>query len=292
MELRQLEFFLKVAEEGSMSRAAETLGMTQPHLSRQIKALEEEWGWSLFERKGRGVELTEQGKISLREMSKVKRVLENGLKVMKRECGKQSLRIGYAPSLANKLLQKSLDSFQQLHPAVHLSLHDVSGVEMENGIEKGELDVIIGAEFSSENISWERLYQLPPLVVCRGDHPLTEQKKVDASALDQEKLLMLSRHDYPGYWEKILAYFQEKGINAKVIGEFDGIESIKMALKAGLGIAILARTSLTGEPDLKGVTIEDGMPTIDVSIGYASYKSPLPYLQDFISLIHESSVKP
>lgn len=292
MELKQINYFLEVVEAGSISAAAESLDITQPHLSRQIKALENYLGWQLFERQGRGVTLTPQGEITHQELSKVSRVLTNSLKVMKREYGRHTLRIGYAPSLVSSFLedssffQNALNTFSQIHPEVQLSLHDVSSIEMRDGIERDKLDLVLGAQFTCDAIHWSHLYDIPHILACRPDHPLAQLQVVRPQDLDQQRLLMFSRHDYPNYWEKAQDYFRQQNINAKVAGEFDGIESLILALKAGLGVALITEQSVAPHrPEIININLEDGIPPVQVSVGHASYREPARHIQDFVNLL-------
>src|SRR5664279_876238 len=101
MELRQLRYFIAAAEEGNISRAAKKIFLTQPALSRQIKALEEEIGQCLLERQAHSIRLTNAGEILLREarelLQHADRVVER-VRIAGRGVG---LRVGYAPSLAS-----------------------------------------------------------------------------------------------------------------------------------------------------------------------------------------------
>ena len=277
-----------MAESGGISQAAEQLGLTQPNLSRQIKMLEEEWGWKLFQRSGRGVQLTAKGEVSYREMKKVQRVLGQSLKSMHRENGVKRLRVGYAPSLASSFLRQVIRRYRECTPQVQISLHDVSTEEMRTGIEKGELDAVVGVEFDNESIQWYPLYEVPQMVICPVGHRLTRLRSVSSRDLDQERLLMFSRLDYPQYWENILSYYSEKGINAKVAGEFDGVESLLTALRAGLGIALLSENIVHQlDAEMVAFPLSDGIPNLQVSIGVASYHSPEYYVQDFLTLACE-----
>lgn len=100
MDLRQLRYFVAVAEEGHITRAAERLGMQQPPLSQQIKAIEHELDVQLFRRKARGVELTESGRVLLDQARAVLERLDHALLVTRRAArGEQGrLSVGIAPT--------------------------------------------------------------------------------------------------------------------------------------------------------------------------------------------------
>ncbi|MEM9237015.1 MAG: LysR substrate-binding domain-containing protein, partial [Verrucomicrobiota bacterium] len=99
--------------------------------------------------------------------------------------------------------------------------------------------------------------------------------------LDGERLLLLSRHDYPGYWRKVSDYFADNGVNAKIAGEFDGINSLALGLEAGLGLALVAEGANVGN----GVQLMKLKPVPDpicVALGHSSRRRLESWEEDFI----------
>lgn len=240
-----------VAEELNISAAARRLNLTQPALSRQIKGLEDELGWTLLERGARSVSLTREGKVVAREGRKIVQGVELGLQRMKDEIDGAELRVGFAPSLVKEILGTALDRFSQLYPQVRVSLRDLSSLEMETEIREGALDLIVGAENSrASGIRWVSLKLDEWRVLVPARHRLAEQDLIEAKMLDGERLLLFSREDYPEYWSTVTGFFKEQGINAKVAGEFDGAISLRAAVEGGLGVALLAAASLREQSEL------------------------------------------
>src|SRR5512136_2637552 len=116
MELRQLRYFVAVAEEGNISRAAKKIFLTQPALSRQIKALEDEIGQCLLERQAHSIRLTPAGETLLREARELLRHAEQVLERTRAAGRGLRLRVGYAPSLAAGILSVAVQNFTQRHP--------------------------------------------------------------------------------------------------------------------------------------------------------------------------------
>src|SRR5688572_25567265 len=116
MELRQLRYFVAVAEETNISRAAQKLFLTQPALSRQIKALEEEIGQCLLERHAHSISLTPAGAALLLEARELLQHAEQVLERVRSSAQTVRLRVGYAPSLAAGLLSCAVEHFAQKHP--------------------------------------------------------------------------------------------------------------------------------------------------------------------------------
>ena len=147
MELRHLRYFIGVAEEENVSRAALKMHVSQPALSRQIRDLEEELGFALLTRGAKSVRLTEAGRVFLAEARAVVQRAEEAVKTAKAAAspGKGELQIGYAPSLTARILPGALRAFHAEEPGVRVRLHDLSTEEMIAGLNQGFLQVAIVA---------------------------------------------------------------------------------------------------------------------------------------------------
>lgn len=245
MELRQLKHFLAVGETGSITAAAKKLRLTQPALSRQIKALEEEIDTPLLERGAHSIQLTPAGEVLMAEAKKLVRFSDAMLEKVKAAATGEPLRVGYAPSLAGEFLSIAIERFTQIHPRVRVSLHDWSSAEMRTGLTEGKLDLIVATPCDGvhEAVRWYPLRNYNWQLVTHASHPLAELKEIRASDLDGEKLLLYDREHYPDYWDRVTGFFREHGLQAKVGGEFDGVSSLVAALEGNLGIALLAESS-------------------------------------------------
>ena len=126
MELRHLRYFVAVAEEENVTRAAARLHVSQPSLSRQILDLEEELQLSLFEHNAKALRLTDAGRIFLAEARAVLQRVTEAVQTVKAVSSgeKGELHVGYAPSLTTKLLPQALKFFQGANPGVRVVLHD------------------------------------------------------------------------------------------------------------------------------------------------------------------------
>lgn len=126
MELRHLRYFSAAAEEENVSRAALKLHISQPGISRQIRDLEDEVGFQLFERRAKSLKLTPAGKIFLAEAKAVLQRADEAAKKAKAvaENADGELHVGYAPSPTVKILPQALRVFQEKFPKACVSLHD------------------------------------------------------------------------------------------------------------------------------------------------------------------------
>ena len=245
MELRQLKHFLTVGEAGSITAAAKKLRLTQPALSRQIKALEEELGIPLLERGAHSIALTTAGEVLLTEARKLLKASEDIVEKVLAAAVGEPLRVGYAPSLAGEFLSIAIGRFTQFHPNVRVSLFDWSSAEMRSGLESGKLDLIVAAPCTGlpEPIRWIAMREYGWRLVMPSGHPLERKEQISPEDLQGQKLLLYDREHYPDYWDRITGFFRDHGLQAKVAGEFDGVSSLTAALEGRLGIALLSESS-------------------------------------------------
>jgi DNA-binding transcriptional LysR family regulator len=244
VELKQLKHFVAIAEEGGISAAARRLGLTQPALSRQVKALEEDLGVVLLDRAARSFALTPAA-VAL--VTDAKKLLDycDAMKLRVRAVADGlPLRIGYSPSLAADFLPIAIARFTQLHPAVKVTLQDISTLEMQRGVLAGKLDLMVTVPCAAgEAFEWTLLRECGWCVALSPDHRLAALERISDSDLNGERLLLYDREEYPDYWMRMIGYFKARSIQAKIAGEFDGISSLTAAIEANMGCAIIAETS-------------------------------------------------
>jgi DNA-binding transcriptional LysR family regulator len=245
MELRQVQLFLAAAEEGSITAAARRMNLTQPALSRQIKALEEELGVELFTRGAHSVALTPAGRVLVEEGKKLIERAERVVRQVRAEADGEPLRIGYAPSLAGPLLGLALERFSQVHPRVRVQLFDCSSAEMRDGLAQGKFDVVVTVpwEGDAQTVRWTPIRRHSMCLAVAASHPFAGLSKVPLAELNGQRLLLFSKSEYPEYWQGVTKLFRDHGIDAKVAGEFDGVTSLGAAVEAGLGVALVAAGS-------------------------------------------------
>src|SRR5215469_6919002 len=143
MELRHLRYFVAVAEMENVSHAALKLHVSQPALSRQIRDLEGEIGFSLFERTAKSVRLTDAGRIFV---DNARALLQNADEAVTKaravaNVEAAELHVGYSPTPTAEILPKTLRSFQRAMPHVHVKLHDLSSSAILDGIRSGQLQL-------------------------------------------------------------------------------------------------------------------------------------------------------
>lgn len=158
VELKQLRHFVAVAESGGISAAARKLGLTQPALSRQIKALEDDLGVTLLDRGARSFALTPAADALVADARKLLDFCAAMTSRVRAAAAGLPLRIGYSPSLAGVFLPFAIESFTQLHTGLRVSLHDASSLEMQQALLEGRLDLMVTVPCTAADvIHWTTL---------------------------------------------------------------------------------------------------------------------------------------
>jgi DNA-binding transcriptional LysR family regulator len=243
MELRHLRYFVAVAEEQNVTRAAARLHVSQPPLTRQIHDLEEELGVELFERAGRSIRLTRAGRVFLTGARAALRRVDDAVRAVRAtaEGGRDEIHIGYAPTPSAALLPAVLRAFRKAAPRVRVVMHDLSSPEMLAGLREGRIQAAFMMQPSrtaARGIRFQALRTLPVVVAVPPDHPFARRSAVSMSEVQAEPLVGYSRRQYPDYHEFLARH---AGLNSKRVRfaeECDSGSSLITAVASGRGVAI------------------------------------------------------
>jgi LysR family transcriptional regulator, benzoate and cis,cis-muconate-responsive activator of ben and cat genes len=245
MELRHLRYFIAVAEQENVSRAALKLHVSQPGISRQIRDLEEEIGVQLFERSAKALKLTDAGRKFLDEARAVLQRADEAVKSARTVAAGAGgeINVGYAPSLTIQILPRALRAFQAKFPKTRVTLHDLSTEEMLSGLRAGKLQLSLMVQPPRKmlrGLQFRELARYPTSVALAPKHPLAKSKTVSLEQLSREPLIVYSRKDYPEYHELLDELFT--GLRMPHIAEeHDGITSIIAAVESGRGFALVPK---------------------------------------------------
>ena len=214
MELRVLRYFLMVAKEQSFTNAAKQLHITQPTLSRQLAALEEELGTVLFDRKGHGVTLTEDGLLLKRralEMIDLEDKIIDDFKSSD-EIIEGSVTIGCGEFNAVETLAKVCEDYKKKYPKVMISIHTATADVVHEMMEKGLVDIGVFLEpTSTEGLDYVRLSDTDHWVVSmRPDDPMADQKYVTREDLVNKPLIIPERSNVQSELMNWFGPYQEK----------------------------------------------------------------------------------
>lgn len=228
MNLDLLRSFFAIVAQGSLSKAAERLRVSQSTLTRQMQALEHEIGGRLLERSTSGVALTATGHALFDRTKPVLAAFDAAIVEVKRSARGQSamLRVGYLLSAAPDYLHPALAELRRLHPEVKVKLLDLSPGEQIAALRKGEIDLaLIGnaGAFLSREFYVRRLAMLPVLVAMAESHPLAAQATVRLADLRREVFVGAPEADMPGHNRWVAQLCRRAGFRARFVQDADSL---------------------------------------------------------------------
>lgn len=284
MELRHLRYFVAVAEEQNITRAAARLHVSQPPLSRQIRDLETELGVTLLERTQRAVRLTPAGWAFLEECYTVLRHAEQAVRVARAAAGgrRGELKLGYAPGPTQEFLRELLRELRVTDPELRIELRDLTTEEMMTGLRKGTLDAALAVKpqrAALHGLVFEKLREDPLVVVMARDHRLASRRTIAMKELVAEPFVIFSRKEYPEHLEGMREMLGGPSVPMRVAEECDSGMSLFAAIEAGQGISILssAMESVVGSR-LRLVPVRPAPPPNVIGLAYVA-KSTAPWVK-------------
>lgn len=274
MELRHLRYFVAVAEEENVTRAAARLHVSQPPLTRQIHDLEEELGVALFKRNGKSIRLTEAGRVFIKEARAVLQRVDEAVGVVRAAARGQhgELQLGHAPSPTVEILPLLLSAFQKRCPNVRVVLHDHSSPEMLAGLREGRLHAALMMQPSKQAVHgliFEPLRTYPVGLLVPPTHALARRRAVTADEAFAEPLVVLSGREYPDYHEFMGRIAGKRVKRFRIAEECDSGPSLMAAVASGKGLALTASiVAIAAGARLRFVPLTPAPPPAVVGLAY------------------------
>lgn len=293
MELRHLRYFIAVAKHGSFNRAAQTLHLTQPALSRQVKDLEDELSVPLFVRGKNAVTLTGAGDSFYEEAREIIARAELAVQRVRNERRTEILRVGYAPSVTAGILPNALQKFHAEHPRVRIELADLFPHDMTSKARDGELDIVITLESPGApvpNFHWEELYKIPIVLVMPASHALAKLKRIPPRRLREVPLVGLAPESFPEHVPHIKKILKPFDVRPHFVAlERDGVSTMFASIEAFNAAAILAESAVSFMP--RSLVCRPFFPAFDpviAKIGW-SRKNAKPHVSAFVELLRKAA---
>jgi DNA-binding transcriptional LysR family regulator len=242
MDLRQLRYFVAVAEERHFGRAAQRLHMSQPPLSMQIKALERELGIELLERSSRRVALTDAGRAFLERSRTILGAVEEAREVARgAEQGTRGrFEVGFISSASLSLLPPSIRLFRERFGGVELELKELTSAQQVDALYEGEIKVgLVRLPMRAPGIRFEPVFEERLVVAVPSGHVLEKLDRVSLEAIVDLPLIFFTRQLIPGFHAQIVELFQRVGAFPKVAQHAVHLQTIVGLVASGVGIAIL-----------------------------------------------------
>ncbi|MFY3386109.1 LysR family transcriptional regulator [Paracidovorax sp. MALMAid1276] len=255
MDIRQLRYFLAVAEAAHMTRAAEQLGMAQPPLSQQIKVLEAALGLPLFRRHARGVSLTEAGRALQADAVRLVHdfdALRSRMQLLAE--GKTGrLAIAFTSSAAaHEFTPFALRECRARHPDLVLEIGENNAAEITEAVADGRLHagLLRVPVAQPPGLAFDTLQHEPAMVALPIDHPLAlrqrrgQSRPIDLADLDGEPMILVRRPGAPGLYANLLALCAEHGVRPRVVAEVARMLTNLNLVAAGTGLSVVPSSML------------------------------------------------
>ncbi len=250
LNLNRLRAFYLAVNCGGISKAAEQLFVSQPAVSMQIKALEDQYGVRLFVKKKRKIELTLAGRRLYHVTEQLFDIVRDAEKVLLQHStlAPDILKIGSTKTCVRYLLAGYISSFQELFPKTHIEVNEGSSEEMIESVLEGRSDLaIVGRLPYSDKLKVVPFSRDVILFLAAPDHKLARKETVTMQDIAKEKLIL--REKGSGTRQVIERAFKASGIIPSAFIESGNVDFIKELVQMGKGITMLARMGV--DPDLR-----------------------------------------
>lgn len=297
MDLRQIRYFIAVAEDEHFGRASERIHIAQPALSRQIQLLEQELGVNLFERLPRGVRLSAAGRTFLEACTKILVDLSHAVSetqaVDRGESG--MLKLGFIEVAAwSGTIPETIMAFRRQNPGVRLALNSMTTLDQIQGIYDGRIDAgfLYNPPLNDPLLTVLPITRHAVLLAVQTGSPFADRQSVDARELNGMPLISFFRRQSPVYYDELHRGLFKAGISVRIVHEGDNEAEMLALVTTGLGVALVNECQRWRKP--QGIAFVP-VTGLDVGLNLAFvYRSnhAVPALRQFLALLEERQSKP
>lgn len=245
MDIKQLEYFIAIVEEGNITSAANKLHMAQPPLSNQLKSLEIELGTKLLERGARKVKITDAGKILYKRAKQILEITDSTVKEVE-EFGngvQGTLKLGTISTSGAALLSDRVINFNKKYPNIKFEIYEGNTYEMIEMLNSGIIEVgIVRTPFNTKNFECLFLETEPMVAVMSSNYEFNSEKEIGLEDLKENPLIIYRRFE-----KMILGEFESIGIEPNVFCINDDARTTILWARAGLGIGIVPYSAIKFE---------------------------------------------
>lgn len=242
MELKQLRYFVAVAEELHFGRAARRLFISQPALSFDIRRFEEQLGVRLLERSNKSVSLTNAGRVLLDEARRLLQQAEEVAEITAQSAHGLAgrLRIGFVNSMLYRGLPEAVQRFESDHPSMEIVLKEMNTAEQTRALQQMQIDLGFAhwghfpAEVESGVLTSEAF-----LCCLPTHHPLAKRRQIDLRRLSDEPFILFPRSVSPHYHDQIVATCVDAGFSPKIRHEARLFSTVVTMVEFEMGVALV-----------------------------------------------------
>jgi len=242
MDIRHLTYFIEVATHRSFTKAAQSLHITQPSISKMIKLLEEELDVILFYRSAKQIELTDAGKALLYQSQQIVNSFQNLTSDLADVINskKGAITIGLPPMVGARFFPQIISDFTTLHPQISLTLLEVGSEKVQVGIDDGSLDIgVVMLPIDETTFEMFPIIDQPMMLIVHPEHQLAKQSLVELKQLKDENFILFRKsftlHD------RIITKCIESGFSPNIVFKSSHWDFIAEMVAINFGVALLPK---------------------------------------------------
>ncbi|ROT96179.1 LysR family transcriptional regulator [Marinobacter sp. R17] len=289
MELRHLRYFCVVAEELNLTRAAERLFIAQPPLTRQVKQLEEEIGAVLFNRKPRGLELTEAGQYFLDQARQILDKVDATVADTRRisQHGKTVFAIGFVPSIFYGQLPLMVRRLRR-NKNLEIVLHELKTREQIDALKSGKIDLGFGRlRIDDPDVEQELLFNEPMIAALPASHPLAK-KMPSMKELADIPLITFPSGSGPNFADITQGLFHRRGLRVNVIQQVNDVQTALSLVASDMGFTLVPeQVRRLGREGVEYVPLDDDSITSPVLASRRKGEDPNAVMRLANTILHE-----
>lgn len=288
MDLRQIRYFIAVAEDGNIGAAARRLHVSQPPVTRQIQALEEELGLELFVRSHRGVTLTPSGEIFLLHARRLADTFAS-LKEKSRAAAEGrlgKLNIGYYGTAIYWTIPNLLRRFREQYPEVNVSVTQMTKARQIEALRSGAIDIGFGRFYPHEDgIAVRPLGAEPLMVATPESDALAGKPSLTVHDLVDRPVLLFPREGRPTFADEVSSILRRGGIEPHIAGVAEDVQAALALAAGGVGVTVVpASVALLRWPGLAFIPLNTQSALVPVSCVYLRDDAS-PVLDRFLQVV-------
>jgi DNA-binding transcriptional LysR family regulator len=289
VELRQIRFFVAVAEDRHFGRAAERMYIAQPALSQHVRRLERELGVQLLDRSARHVRLTPAGEAFLEVARRMLRQVDEGTDAARRaEAGETgSLALGVHMAMTAPVVSLLLRHWHRVRPAVQPRLQAGRTRDLVDLVRRRELDLaLVDGPITDGSLDSVLVVEDRLVVVLPADHPLAREQELSLRSLRTEQFIAVTRRSSVSLHDRLIELCTAAGFSPQIAVEVDDPDMVPMAVAAGIGVGLATSVSVAGTP-MSGVVwrpLADAAAAIPL-VAVSARDGATPQTRDFLQLL-------
>lgn len=256
MDIKQLEYFICIAELLNFTKAAEKFYISQTAMSQQIKCLEDSLNVKLFTRNNRKVSLTPAGQVFYKKCKSIVNDVDNAInETIKTASGYNgSLKIGFTSGHSTSIIYNLVKSFLKKYPDIDITILDSNLGNLYEDLNNKNLDLVFSLNFNLTDIKNLKFLHINSdylYVIMNKDHPFAHYKTLCRSDLKNEKFVFMDRKEIPLGYDKFISNCITAGFSPNIVKHCNSLESLSLLIKLGIGITILPKFHISNfENDL------------------------------------------